>query len=124
MVDGVKKPYTIETIKAMYSYLNSHGELYWIEIEEDGVFVPIGDVTLSKENIPIVIGDKNYRGLGIGRKVVDALIHRAKMLGYSHLEIQEIYDWNVPSQKLFTSIGFEEIGITKNGKSYRLNLKG
>ncbi len=34
----------------------------------DGGYIPIGDVTFSQEDMPIVIGDKAYRGKGIGEK--------------------------------------------------------
>ena len=56
LVDGVKRPYSPATLEAMYSYLDQHGELFWIEVKEKGEWFPIGDVTLSQDNLPIVIG--------------------------------------------------------------------
>ncbi|HGJ3672036.1 TPA: hypothetical protein ACJV7Z_000014 [Streptococcus pneumoniae] len=34
LVDGVKLPYSQATLEAMYSYLDRHGELFWIEVKE------------------------------------------------------------------------------------------
>ena len=36
LVDGVKSPYSPATLEAMYSYLDQHGELFWIEVQEKG----------------------------------------------------------------------------------------
>lgn len=46
----------IEYVEGMFDYLKDKGEVYFIEIIEDGKYVPIGDVTLKEENLPIVIG--------------------------------------------------------------------
>ena len=54
----------------MYSYLDAHGELYFVEWKENGVWVPIGDVTFWQEDLTIVIGAKEYRCRGIGKDVV------------------------------------------------------
>lgn len=42
LVDGVRKPYSEETLQCMYEYLNKQGELYFIEVSENGKFKPIG----------------------------------------------------------------------------------
>lgn len=42
LVDGVKLPYSQATLEAMYSYLDRHGELFWIEVKEKGEWFPIG----------------------------------------------------------------------------------
>ena len=79
-------------LKGMYEYLNNAGELYFIEVLENGTYKPIGDVTFWQEDMPIVIGDPAYRGKGIARKGISALIERGKSLGYDHLVVGEIYD--------------------------------
>ncbi len=53
--------YTEEKLKRMYEYLNTQGELYFIEVLRCGKYYPIGDITLCRDNLPIVIGDKNYQ---------------------------------------------------------------
>ena len=122
LVDGNRNPYTPERLAGMYNYLNEAGELYFIEIMENGTYKPIGDVTFWQEDMPIVIGDQNYRGKKIGRRVVSALVERGKELGYDHLEIGEIYDWNESSRRCFESVGFQAYEKTDKGAKYKLTL--
>lgn len=123
LVDGVgAKRYDFNKLKRMYEYLNTKGELYYIEILDDRKFVPIGDVTFWKEDMPIVIGNKNYRGKGIGKKVIKVLLERARELGYKEIKVREIYVYNIASQKLFESMGFKKTGCTKDGFSYALSI--
>ena len=79
-------------------------------------------MTFWQEDMPIVIGDPNYRGKGIGRRVILALIQRGKILGYDHLEVGEIYDWNEGSRRCFESVGFTLYEKTEKGHSYRMSL--
>ena len=122
LVDGNRNPYTPERLAGMYHYLNEAGELYFIEIMENGTYKPIGDVTFWQEDMPIVIGDPNYRGNGIGRRVILALIQRGRMLGYNRLEVGDIYDWNKASRRCFESLGFTPYEKTEKGHSYRMSL--
>ena len=120
LVDGKRNPYTPERLNGMYRYLNEAGELYFIEVCENGAYKPVGDVTFWQEDMPIVIGDPAYRGKGIGRKVISALIERGKELGYDHLTVEEIYDWNIGSRRCFESAGFVACEKSEKGSSYRL----
>lgn len=122
LVDGKPNRYDLEHLRQMYEYLDDHGELYFIETLENNVWHPIGDVTFWQTDMPIVIGDRNYRGKGIGRKVIRALIARAHTLGYSRLEVEEIYDFNIGSRKCFESAGFQASHKTERGWQYTLNL--
>ena len=123
MVDGRRGTYDFDQLSRMYHYLDKKGEVYFIEILENDEFHPIGDVTLWQEDMPIVIGDPAYRSMGIGKKVISALIERGKSLGFPYLAVGEIYSWNVPSQKCFESLGFQARERTDKGASYRLELK-
>ena len=122
LVDGKRNPYTPERLNGMYRYLNEAGELYFIEVCENGAYKPVGDVTFWQEDMPIVIGDPAYRGKGIGRKVISALIERGKELGYDHLTVEEIYDWNIGSRRCFESAGFVACEKSEKGSLYRLAL--
>ena len=122
LVDGNRNPYTVERLEGMYRYLNNAGELYFIEVLENGIYKPIGDVTFWQEDMPIVIGDPNYRGKEIGRRVILSLIQRGKMLSYDRLEVGEIYNWNVGSRRCFESVGFTPYEKTEKGHSYRMSL--
>ncbi len=97
--------YDMETINDMYDYLSSIGELYFIEIF-DSFWKPIGDVTLSKITMAILIGDTSYLEKGIGKKVIKCLLERAKMIGYTTIKLDGIYKFNKRSINLFRSCGF------------------
>ena len=122
LVDGIRIPYSLEKLNTMYSYLESNGDLFWIEFREKGEWVPIGDVTLSQENLPIVIGNPTYQHQGLGRKVLKALIDLARQKGWKQLKVQEIYTFNRISRRCFEFLGFVESGTTENGVSFVLTL--
>ena len=96
--------------------------MFWIEFREKGEWLPIGDVALSQENLPIVIGNPAYQHQGIGRKVLRALIDLAQQKGWKQLKVQEIYTFNRISGRCFESLGFVESGSTEKGKSLLLKL--
>lgn len=118
LMDGVDVPYTKEKLARMYAYLDAHGELYFIEAKTAAGDVPIGDVTLCRENLPIVIGEAAYRGKGVGRRVVGALVQRARALGWDAVYVEEIYEYNTGSRKCFESAGFSPWRKTDRGSSY------
>lgn len=122
LVDGVRRPYSSQTLSNMYHYLDKHGELYFIEVLEGQLWKPIGDVCFSQGDLPIVIGDKTYRGKGIGKAVITALIRRGRELGYDTLRVGEIYDWNTASRNCFEGLGFRECGKTEKGASFQLSI--
>ncbi len=122
MVDGVKTAYDMERLTRMYQYLDKAGELYFIEIRENEKFIPIGDVTFWQDDMPIVIGDARYRGKGIGRKVISALVRQGKSLGFDYVSVGEIYDWNTPSRRCCESVGFRAYEKTEKGAKYRKPL--
>ena len=124
LVDGVRTPYSRETLAGMYRWLNEHGELYFIEVLEKEQFVPVGDVTFWQQDMPIVIGDSRYRGRGIGSRVIAALIDRGRELGYRSLQVREIYSYNTGSRRCFEKAGFRVSGETESGVSMVLALKG
>jgi RimJ/RimL family protein N-acetyltransferase len=115
-----KNPYTRETINKMYSYLSKIGEVYIIEIMQSEEWIPIGDATLSKEMLPIVIGVKKYRSKGYGQQVLRLLIDRARKLYWSKLVVRKIFIYNTASKKLFESFGFDVIGtsVDQYGRVY------
>ena len=122
LIDGSREPYTLQRIKKMYDYLTQHGEVYFIEILINENWMPIGDVSFWQEDMPIVIGNSDYRGHGIGKTVVQALIERGRQLSYERLYVQEIYDYNTASKKMFESVGFYPIEKTEKGHRYALDL--
>ncbi len=122
LVDGVRKRYDREHMYDMYNFLDAHGELYFIEAWADGAYVPIGDVTLSEADLPIVIGDPAWRGRGVGRQVIQALMDRGRALGWAKLGVREIYDFNAASIRCFTACGFKPVERTDRGWRYEAIL--
>ena len=122
LVDGDRDIYTPELLNKMYTHQDTHGELYFIEALEGGVWKPVGDVCLSLDDFAIVIGEKAYRNRGVGRAAVSALIERARGLGWERVRVSDIYDFNAGSQRLFTSLGFQKEAKTEKGHSYILSL--
>jgi RimJ/RimL family protein N-acetyltransferase len=121
--EGVEdKVYDLDVINRMYGYLSDIGELYFIEILEENNWKAIGDVTLSEQNMPVAIGDENYWGKGIGKKVISKLIERAREIGIKKIYIPAIYAYNARSQNLFRSLGFIEVGSNGREKSFELIL--
>jgi len=122
LVDGERRAYDLERLTRMYRYLDAIGELYFIELLENGKYRPIGDVTFWQEDMPIVIGDPSCRGRKIGRRVIAALVQRGRELGFDHVSVGEIYDWNEASRRCFESVGFRACEKTENGSKYRMHL--
>ena len=122
LVDGNRTPYTPEQLERMYAYLDAHGELYFIEALTGGVYTPIFDVAFFHDDMPIVIGDKRYRGRGIGGRVITALVMRGRALGYGWLRVGEIYDHNAASRRCFQSAGFRVYEKTARGSRFELLL--
>ncbi|HEM3691778.1 TPA: GNAT family N-acetyltransferase [Streptococcus suis] len=120
LVDGNKEPYTLDRLNRMYGYLATNGECYFIEILENGQFLPIGDVTLLRDDFAIAIGDRRYWKKWIGTKVLHRMIERAREVVLEEILVKEIYDWNTGSRKLFEKCGFEAVEKTQKGWSYRL----
>ncbi len=55
------------------------------------------------------------RGLGIGRKLVEDCIIRAKALGFRILQFNAVVANNIPALNLYKSLGFKQLGIIPKG---------
>lgn len=119
--DSLKIP-DLDYVKRMYTWLNNNGELYFIEIFENDEYLPIGDITIKEVNPPIIIGVKKYRGKGLGKIVMKAVIERLKALGYKKIINSTVYKWNIPSQKMHENLGFVCVKETENEYIYELDL--
>lgn len=111
----------LDYVTRMCQYLSKAGELYYIEANVDGQFLPIGDVTIKAKNPPIAIWDGNFRGKGIGTLVMQTVIRRLKELGYSEITGSTVYRWNTASRNLHEKLGFEKTGEQGQEILYRLS---
>lgn len=107
-----------EYIKGMCEYLENAGELYFIQVLENGKYVSIGDVTIKSENPPIAIWQEKYRGVGIGSKVMKSVINRLSFLGHKRITGTSIFKWNTASQRMHERLGFCRVGETDNEYIY------
>lgn len=113
MVDNSEIPYDLDKLKLMYDYLDKNGDLYYIIFENK----LIGDCAIFDDNVVAIVISKEYRGKGIGHRVLEALIKIGKEKNLPYLKA-EIYDFNEVSKKLFLQNGFKSVG----DNYYRLSL--
>ena len=103
-VDNIDYVYSLERLKAMYHYLDTHGECYYIQYE--GILV--GDVTLQDSGELSIVICKEYQNRHIGRACIQKMIERAKEKGM-HTVKANVYSFNTQSQKMFQSLGFQKV---------------
>ncbi|KYG65892.1 hypothetical protein AZI86_02120 [Bdellovibrio bacteriovorus] len=107
-------------IRAMYKDLSNRGQFYIVEYY-DTMWISIGDVTLAKDTMPIVIGNSRYRGKGIAKAVVLHLLQLARASKWEKITLKEIYRDNLASQKLYQSCGFKK--ISENDESFIFEIR-
>ena len=112
----------LDYVKGMCAYLAKVGELYYIEAKEMDIYVPIGDVTIKDENPPIAIWSDAYRGKGLGKQVMQAVINRLKKLGFTKITGSTVYQWNTSSQKLHEGLGFHRVSEDEKEIVYERSL--
>ena len=112
----------LDYVIGMCTYLAKVGELYYIEAKENDTYAPIGDVTVKDENPPIAIWVDAYRGKGIGKLVMQAVIDRLKTLGVERITGSTVYQWNTASQKLHEHLGFYRVSEDEKEITYEREL--
>ena len=103
-VDNRDTVYDLELLKCMYNYLNKHGDLFYIKYKNR----LCGDVCLQPSGEINIVIAKPFQNKHIGRRVVNEIIRFAKEKDIRELHA-EIYDFNIQSQKMFLSIGFQKV---------------
>lgn len=116
-VDNIDHAYSLETLNAMYSFLNTHGDLYYIEYRGELV----GDIALRDNREICIVICKEYQNLHIGRRCVKKILSLAREKGYSEV-FAHIYPFNAQSQKMFTSLGFQKTADEKRAHSWEFKL--
>lgn len=58
---------------------------------------------------------KEYRGLGIGKKLIESTIQKAREKGLERIEL-EVFASNIPAIKLYEQIGFTVEGVKKKAR--------
>ena len=104
-VDNIDIPYTIERLDAMYNYLSSNGDCYYIEFNNNLV----GDVSIFNDNEIAIVISKEFQNQHIGRKCINQMILLAKAKGIKELKAT-IFSFNKQSKKMFEAVGFKQVG--------------
>ena len=103
-VDNRDTAYDLELLKRMYSYLNKHGDLFYIKYKNR----LCGEVCLQPSGEVNIVIAKPFQNKHIGRRVVNEIIQLAREKNMHELQA-EIYIFNTQSQKMFQSVGFKKI---------------
>lgn len=103
-VDNIDALYTRDRLDAMYNYLSTNGECYYVQFNN----TLVGDVSLYNVNELAIVISKEYQNQHIGRKCVQKMIQQANERGLKEL-IANIYSFNQQSRKMFESIGFKQV---------------
>lgn len=104
-VDNIDIPYTIERLNAMYNYLSSNGDCYYIEFNN----TLVGDVSIFNDNEIAIVISKEFQNQHIGRKCINQMILLAKAKGIKELKAT-IFSFNKQSKKMFEAVGFKQVG--------------
>lgn len=104
-VDNIDIPYTIERLDAMYNYLSSNGDCYYIEFNN----TLVGDVSIFNDNEIAIVISKEFQNQHIGRKCINQMILLAKSKGIKELKAT-IFSFNTQSKKMFEAAGFKQVG--------------
>lgn len=112
-VDDRDTVYDLPLLKAMYSYLRKHGDLYYIKYRNR----LCGDVCLQPDGEINIVVARPFQNRHIGRRVIGCIVQLAREKGL-HEVYANIYSFNTQSQRMFESIGFRRA----EGDRYILTL--
>ncbi|MEX1190401.1 MAG: GNAT family N-acetyltransferase [Brumimicrobium sp.] len=113
---GENKPgtvYTDPTTDSLYELFEKPKCCYFIALDDDKVIGGCG--IYRTEGLPDGYGElvklylhKNYRGTGLGKKLIQQSIEEAQKMGYTHLYLESIPALN-QAVHLYEKVGFEKI---------------
>ncbi|MBD8499211.1 arsinothricin resistance N-acetyltransferase ArsN1 family A [Paenibacillus arenosi] len=108
-----------KTIENRVKWIEDSGNQYPILVGvSDNVIVGTAYVSSYRETRACYKGvgefsiyiHQNYRGKGIGKQLLGALIEECEKLHYWKL-LSRIFDYNIGSRQLCNSLGFREVGV-------------
>ena len=102
-VDNLDGVYSLERLRAMYGFLSTHGDCFYIQYR--GRLV--GDVTLRDNAEVCIVVCREYQNRGIGRRCIRAMKELAREQFLREIRAQ-IYSFNLQSQRMFRAVGFEK----------------
>ncbi|MEG9490800.1 ribosomal protein S18-alanine N-acetyltransferase [Mannheimia indoligenes] len=96
--------------------LNNQGEKYLnLKLVENGEIVAfaISQVVLDEATLFNLAVDPDFQGKGFGKRLLSELILQLQKRGVATLWL-EVRESNVVAQKLYDSLGFNEVTVRKN----------
>ncbi|MCL4493983.1 MAG: arsinothricin resistance N-acetyltransferase ArsN1 [Firmicutes bacterium] len=111
------------TVQDRREWLQTHEGYPAVVVEEDGYvvgFATAGEYRPRRCYQGIgefsVYIDRDFRGRGLGKMLLNALIADARRLGYWKL-LSRVFDFNIASRRLCRACGFREVGVyERHGK--------
>lgn len=116
-VDNRDSVYDLKTLKAMYRFLDRHGDLFYIKYKNR----LCGDVCLRSDGEVCIVVANPYQNRQIGRRVMGEILNLAREKGMEKV-YANIYSFNTQSRRMFESMGFQQIAaeryehILENGR--------
>jgi ribosomal protein S18 acetylase RimI-like enzyme len=112
---GNHPPHTAESAKRLIDGLKNHSNKLCLLAELDGSFVGlvncfIGFGTFAAKpfiNVHDVVVHDNYRGKGIGRKMLEMVAERANEMGCAKITL-EVREDNHNAKHLYNSLGYHD----------------
>ena len=96
------------------SELENPLSLWLVAMDGERLAGYVGSQTvLGESDMMNVAVDRAYRRQGVGKMLIEALVEHLKARE-SHCLTLEVRDSNTPARRLYTSLGFSEIGRRKN----------
>ena len=111
-LESFTTPWTKESFRVE---IQENGLAQYFIAEIDGKVVGYGGIwlILDEGHITNVAVGKEYRGLGVGNKLVEALILYCKEKNITNMTL-EVRESNLVAQNLYKKYGFLEYGIRPN----------
>lgn len=112
---GNLPPHSVESAKKLIEGLKAHPSKLVVLAKYEGAFVGLSNSFInfgtfaSKPfiNIHDVVVVSEHRGLGVGRRMMEAIAQRAEELDCAKITL-EVREDNKRAQALYSSVGFEE----------------
>ena len=104
-VDNTDHVYDIGTLRAMYRFLSTHGDCFYIRLHGELV----GDISLRDNGEIAAVVRKESQNMHIGRKCVGKMVELAREKGLSEVRAV-IYSFNEQSKRMFSATGFRQTG--------------
>lgn len=100
-------------VERMYREMATRCEVFIIEVTVGGTWLAVGDAAACPTaGTPIVIGEREWRSRGLGRRVLALLVGRAQTLGWSKMVVSGVFVDNERARRLYEGAGFRITGQT------------